>query len=1493
MPYVNLEDMRGMPRGTVPVTEIPRKVKEIQFDTFTSEDMRRLSQVNVFNAQLHEAGHQHPYTMLDNRMGVCDKRGVCGTCGLKLEGCVGHFGHMDLPLPVFHIGFFKTVLQVLKCVCKGCSKVMLVGPDRERLLAKMRNKAIASSRKQKIQQDLAAELAQAVKCPHCEYVNGRVRVVKGYSVPKLVHERYGDPSKKNKQVHLDERAALEYTMESALEAREDGQKRNLLREHFAKVTDPLTPTVVRDILDAIPPEDRELLDLDPNKSAASLLMSSIMVPPVCIRPYIDASATGGAVGEFKDDSLTSGLVGTLHRSKDVVAKMHAGDKSTQVFQEWDRMQLDYSMVLDTALPGYPGEKPTGGGGLVQRLKGKEGRFRKHLSGKRVDFSGRTVISPDPNLKITEVAIPIHVAKILTYPERVYEYNRPRLCQAIINGAEEYPGAIYLRKKGRGFKRQLGVLSERDRRRHAEELEVGDIVDRHMINGDCVIFNRQPSLHRISMMCHRARVLPYRTYRFNECCCAPYNADFDGDEMNIHLPQTEEARAECAILMSTARNMVSARHGEPMIAATQDFLTGGYLLTSKNRFFDRGQASQALAYMFEPGVIFELPPPCILKPRELWSGKQLFSLLVRPNPRIPISLNFETNTKFYTKDHHMCQRDGWVCFLDSHLLSGTLDKKIMGGGGKDGLFYHLMLSAGHAYSARCMWRLSRFTCMWLMNYGFSIGINDVTPSVRLIKRRDEIMADGLERSFNLIDQFNQGTLQADPGCTSEITLEAKVNGYLSGVRADCGSMCMKNQILHWHNAPFIMATCGSKGSPLNIGQMAAILGQQTVTGKRIGDGFIHRSLPHFERFSRKPEHRGFVANSFYSGLQPHEFWFHTMGGREGLVDTAVKTAETGYMQRRLVKAMEDLCVQYDSSVMDSQGTLIQRVFGDDGIDPLYTETSDFRPVSFDILWTNLSVGRRKISLTEKPLMPAEVMVSFDAMMAGGDRKNMFKNFSDKFRAELRQFWETKAQQLETIWKSLRTAAGIDQPGPAADAPTGAAGTKRKAGEMSSALDRMRARHSGRMQSSVSMERLQRLANDMLLITDGLMETVLLECIQKHEKYRCEPGTACGAIGAQSIGEPGTQMTLKTFHFAGVAAMSITQGVPRIAEIINAAKTIKTPLITGYLVNETCRRSAEVVRARVQQTTLQQIVKGFDQVYRANGECYVEVKLNTDAIFNMQLDITYKDIREAIVKYAASTTRKRHHKLPLKDSHIPIQKCTPRAIRIMPFESKGLLHCMSKILVHLPHIVVAGLPCVKRAILREYGKEKQVVTKTLADGTQKTATVEVPKYNLLIEGSDLLQVSSIPGMNPKRTVCNHIYTIEHVLGIEAARTKIIDEILGVMGNYGLGIDIRHMMQLADVMTFRGEVLGITRFGMSKMRDSVMMLASFEKTTDILFDAASHHRKDDKLGVSEQIIMGAPIKIGTGLFKLLQKVEKKDLKKSNVAPIFKPPTFDTGVR
>ena len=538
---------------------------------------------------------------------------------------------------------------------------------------------------------------------------------------KIVHEKY------SKNPNL---------MESYMGEFEEAVKHNeQLRANLGRVQDDLNPIRVLGILKKISPTDCEILDVADRPE--NLILTHLPVPPVCIRPSVEMDGVSGS----NEDDITMKLIQIIEVNNVLRQGLDKGLAITNLMENWDFLQIQCAMYINSELPGLslqfqgPG-KPLRG--FVQRLKGKQGRFRGNLSGKRVDFSGRTVISPDPNLRIEELGVPLHVAKLMTYPEVVSQHNIEMVRERVRNGMNRHPGANFVKFKSGGTQ----YLKYGDRRRVASELKFGDIVERHLHDGDVVLFNRQPSLHKMSIMAHRARILPWRTLRFNECVCAPYNADFDGDEMNIHCPQTEEARTEAINLMNVHNNLCTPKNGEILVAAIQDFLTASYVLTSKDQFLDRAAVGLLVAYMGDALMSVDLPTPAIIAPVELWTGKQVFGLLIRPRVCDQIFVNLEVAEKCYTKKNKsMCPRDGYVCFQNSELICGQLGKATLGSGNKVGLFYVMNSEYGTGVTAATMNRVAKLSARWLGTRGFSIGIDDVTPGAKLKHEKEKTVNKG--------------------------------------------------------------------------------------------------------------------------------------------------------------------------------------------------------------------------------------------------------------------------------------------------------------------------------------------------------------------------------------------------------------------------------------------------------------------------------------------------------------------------------------------------------------------------------------------------------------------------------------------------------------------------------------------------------------------------------------------------------------------------------
>jgi DNA-directed RNA polymerase III subunit RPC1 len=1426
---------------------------------------------------------------------------------------------------------------------------------------------------------------------------------------KIAHDKFKafNASTSAKKQAPPEKVQFDRSFENAKKTNND------LEKHLKKAMDDLNPLRTLKLFRRVRDHDRELLGLRTVRPEA-FIWCHVPAPPVCIRPSVgqDNSST-------TEDDITAKLGDIVAANTQLQLALEKGAPVISIIEHWDYLSLQIAMYINSDVPGLQkGEYGKQIRGFVQRLKGKQGRFRGNLSGKRVDFSGRTVISPDPNLAIDEVAVPELVAKNMTYPERVSSQNKKKLQQRVKNGTTIWPGANYVHKAGADFRLYLKYGNKQN---ISDNLQEGDVVERHLEDGDIVLFNRQPSLHKLSIMAHYVKVRKYRTFRLNECVCNPYNADFDGDEMNLHVPQTEEARTEAKQLMGVKHNIVTPKNGEPIISAIQDFITAAFLLSSLDQFYDKKTFVTTCLGMLEPDTKFELPPPATIKPQMLWTGKQVFNVLMRPNRQDPVMVNLNAKCRDFKDYHHGnlshrdLQDDSFLCIRNSEIMCGRMDKSTVGAGKKDSLFYIMYRDFGPDASATGMNRLSKLCARWLSNEGFSVGISDVTPPSMLQQEKDDRVLKAFSECTSFVQQSKAGKLKRLPGQDDLGTLETNQVTALSKVRTEVAESLVKQ--LSKRNSPMVMATSGSKGSNVNVAQMAALLGQQDIEGKRVADGFQDRTLPHFAKHERSPPSKGFVSNSFYSGLKPHEFLFHAVGGRVGLVDTAVKTAETGYMSRRLMKSLEDLSTKYDRTVRNSTASIVQFLFGDDELDPVDMEAAA-KPVHFERTFAHIEATT--FSMKDAGLSNLQISAVLEDILAVKRRAFTRKDLLGKKLAGLEEDFEwthetekyaddkeSAREFLQSISDFILGKSGefelarlekghFKMPDSATTSSKASRGTKRKSAEpeetstpapasgMRKSTRNAPAQSTTTTPKSAAGKKRKTVAaankeavkaqappstKDRFELTSKLSErtlrTFIKTCLDKYERAKVEPGHAVGAVGAQSIGEPGTQMTLKTFHFAGVAGMSLTAGVPRIKEIINASKDISTPVITVRLE----RRSdlsipeslARIVKGRIEALRLEDVTEHIQITHSLDRPSCLNIKVSRETIDELGLDITLPEICDQIRKHRRF--KGADLRLAVK-SGSEIRLSTDKPLKSGKAAAKDdsstkdnllRLHYLKRF---LPGIQILGHPqCLRAVVMTEDDpraaevEAKQAAIKAAekggegfipaAVGTEDTemttddkenlqppkspevkqedapsfsstknppfssseppvkiedddpappshattdalflskadvlASQSVPApakptqmHRLLISGYGLRYCMNTPGVDPYHTSTNSIVETLQVLGIEAARSKIVSEIQEVTKD--LSIDPRHMALLADVMTYKGEVLGITRFGLAKMRDSVLQLASFEKTADHVFEAGVVGKVDDVRGVSECVIVGKTMGVGTGSVEIVRRL------------------------
>lgn len=670
----------------------------------------------------------------------------------------------------------------------------------------------------------------------------------------------------------------------------------------------LTPIQIRQRLEKIPDEDLVKFGFKGGRPEW-LIITLLPIPPVTTRPSITLE-TGGR----SEDDLTHKLVDIIRINQRLKENIEIGAPDFIIEDLWELLQYHVSTFFDNELSGIPQSRHRSGRALKtlsQRLKSKEGRFRQNLTGKRVNFSARTVISPDPYLSINEVGVPLVIAKELTIPVYVQEGNIQALKELI--KVKGWPSANYvIRPDGKKKK-----IVDTNKEEIAEEIAIDYIVERQLQNGDFVLFNRQPSLHRMSIMAHRVRVVPWRTFTHNLAVCFPYNSDFDGDEMNLHVPQTVEARAEIELLMEVQKHIRSPRFGGPLIGCEQDHITGNYFLTKKETSLPREDAFSILA---DIGVVADVSN------EKTFSGKEIFSYL------LPKDLNID----FKAKACHGCENckkeecpyDCFVVIKNGKLKSGVIDSKAIGtetGRLIDVIEKEYSIEDVHKFIDR----ITLLGIKYLEKRGFSIGLDDTDlPKQTMEKIKASIQRSKAEVD-NIIKLYEAGQMEILPGRDVKESLEFHILRALAKPLDETERMISSELE---ENAAVAMARSGARGGLIHIAQMTAFIGQIKCLGERIKRGYSNRTLPHFTVNNLSPEAHGFVVNSYKSGLSPFEFFFDAMSGREGLMDKSLRTRHSGYMERRLMNALQDLKIEYDNTVRDNRKVIIQFVPGEDKIDP---------------------------------------------------------------------------------------------------------------------------------------------------------------------------------------------------------------------------------------------------------------------------------------------------------------------------------------------------------------------------------------------------------------------------------------------------------------------------------------------------------------------------------------------------------------------------------
>ncbi|XP_037093253.1 DNA-directed RNA polymerase I subunit RPA1-like [Pollicipes pollicipes] len=871
-------------------------------------------------------------------------------------------------------------------------------------------------------------------------------------------------------------------------------------------------------------------------------------------------------------------------------------------------------------------------GIRQVLEKKEGIFRMNMMGKRVDFAGRTVITPDPYLSVEEMGVPEVMAKKLTYPVPVTPQNLSLLQRAVLNGPNRHPGANAV-QMGNGVKvvlrddqKQLAGIAASlltPTEEQSRKLIGPKIVHRHLVSGDVVLLNRQPTLHRPSIMAQRVRVLPgEKTFRLHYSNCKSYNADFDGDEMNMHLPQGEEARSEAYNLAFSPNHYLVPKDGTPLGGLIQDHVVAGVRLTMRSTFLERAEYQQLVASgLGGHRRRVHLLPPAILRPRQLWTGKQVISTILTNltppgQPAINLLSAAKLNHKVWQRERpRPCLAGGPIVDPDlseaevvirgGHLLCGVLDKQQFGAVPFSLVhgFYELY---GGGAGSRLLSSFSRlFTCC-LHVFGFTLGVHDIMVTSeadqerrRIIQQTAEVGPEATADALGLVSKEERADERAVQRRLEQAHLSGNVRAQRDLDRAYKKRLDTVNNAINRVCLPLglvqsfpdnnlqLMVESGAKGSKVNTMQISCLLGQIELEGKRPPRMLSGKTLPSFAPYDLTPRAGGFIASRFMTGIRPQEYFFHCMAGREGLIDTAVKTSRSGYLQRCLIKHLEGLVVNYDSTVRDSDGSVIQFRYGEDGCETQKVPYLAAKQLPF-------------FDDNHRGLLDPQLVNDFKRVSS----IDAIRKHKKKIRKWTREFGDPREHRRSSPFLEFSRMTTVDGQGEL-DPKTGRPRSYHNCLKLWNQLDndklfRTAARrcpdpvdsaYAPDAHFSSVCERLDRLLTEYLESRPGDSDQLRDLLYFKVARAMIQPGEAVGLIAGQSVGEPSTQMTLNTFHFAGLGDMNVTLGIPRLREILAASHSMKTPSMEIPFRQDVAGLEQRARRLKLQMTrvTLAQVLR----------------------------------------------------------------------------------------------------------------------------------------------------------------------------------------------------------------------------------------------------------------------------------------------------------------
>lgn len=1408
----------------------------IDFNVLGNNEVLKLSvfppdSPGITSSELHVSGEYKQGGLNDRRMGVTDKKYTCATCDLKTDYCDGHSGHIKLATPIYHIGFYEDVVNILSCVCLNCSNLLYTNTQE---LSKLKNKSRILF--------LKNHSKNINVCKRCNYP---IKVIK---------------SVKKKDSTINIQVEISGTEESK------------------KMYEIIPISRVFNILKNISDEDSKIMGL--SSRPENLMYTDLFVPPMPVRPSVRGDFGSSQV---KEDHLTQRLVNIFKFNNKTIKSI---DTSKYEQTHIDLLQIEIALYFNKDSFTNTQTKGIILKDLSSRIKHKEGRIRHNLMGKRVNFSARTVITPDPNLSINQLSVPLRIAMGLTYPEIVTPQNKSELEKYVQNGPNKYPGAVKIFKKKDNYIHAFNISSNK-----IYELEYGDIVERHLLDDDIVLFNRQPTLHKHGTLGHRIKILKnlnQNTLMFNPAVCKGYNADYDGDEMNLHTAQSVQTQIELEEITDMKLQIINPRVSLPIVAIVYDSLIGSYLLTKFNEKMDPSDYMNLLTSVDLDNIKNHS--------KKEHTGVELYNNIIPKN----ININ----------EKHLKISDGDITggFVSSSSI----------GAYKNNSLQQLILDEYNPNEAmKFLNNVMKLTINYNLINGFTISIGDFILSQEQINNKNQVIESKILEVEHEITEYEN-----NPDIVDSLLFEYSIFQKLGTAKNNMEGFLMKT--LEPTNNAIIMLDSGSKGTKTNLVQIMCCRGQLDVysNGKRMIQNFNNRGLPYFFQNDDRPKARAFIKNAFMDGMSLSENLYEIMACREGQIDTAVKTADTGYIQRKLIKAAEDFVVKYDGTIRNSNNKIQQFVYGDSGADTCkqYEYTLTFYEMNNDKVKNNFT-------FTSDELKKLKNYSSAD--------NDEFYNTIIEMRNNVRQISVRSTLTYKSYKSSFMIPVNLKR---IIDNAINLKFDEKVIDEPKYIIDKINYILDSNNTFLIPMSKEEQNDKNSIKNSDDEIVKTLFKyalydilapkkCIDNKftkshidyivkniilyfNKSMVDPGEMVGILAAQCLGEPLTQMTLKSFHFSGVGGKSsASAGIPRLKEIINVTKTqkIATPVMNIYFDEKyrTNKIYSNRIAAYIKYTTManikdkieiyyepepyaddglmkqDNITKPFAPSQQSKTSCtskiddlpwLIRIKLNKEKLFLKE--ITLLDIKSKFChfwEHRFNETKREKKKILERIGNLAILSNTDNdddSIIHIRFDVRNPDINLLKDFMDLfiDNFKLKGIENVDD-IIEDKVKDEPYINFDTPNGEITRETEQV----IITKGINLFEIRNIIGIDINRTFTKDIMSVYENFGIEAVRNVIVVDFLNIFSEKGEQQNYQHVAMFADFMTNMGIVTQITHHGINKLDTDILSRATFERPEQQLLQGAVYGEKDSLQSVSSNIMLGKCFKGGSGCMEILLNTEQ----------------------